>query len=996
MRLLFAFALLLLPPSTAQSRAADTAPPATSASADFSAELPRIPPVEPRDAVATFDVQPGFRIEQVAAEPLLRDPVAMSFDEQGRLYVVEMIDYSEQAKDFLGEIRRLEDADGDGRFEKSVAFAEKFSWPTAVICYDGGVFVAAAPDIWYLKDADGDGHAETRRKVFTGFARNNVQGLVNSFQWGLDNRIHGATSSSGADVRRADSDGPTISLSGRDFSFDPRALDIRPESGGAQHGMTFDDWGRKFVCHNSDHIQLVMFEDRYIARNPWLAAPGARVSIAEDGPQAEVFRISPVEPWRLVRTRLRVAGAVPGPVEGGGRAAGYFTSATGVTIYRGNAFPADYRGNAFVGDVGSNIVHRKKIEERGIELVARRADVGREFVASRDTWFRPAQFANAPDGALYIADVYREVIEHPDSLPPVIKKHLDLTSGRDRGRIYRVVPDGYRQPPLPQLATASAGELVALLAHENAWQREAAARLLYERQDRAAVPALEKLATDLQAAVPQARMHALYALAGLGALRAETVLAALADPHPRVREHAVRLAERQVDRSTELIEKLAALTADPDPRVRYQLAFTLGELPLPARGAPLAALARSDAADRWMRLAIESSLAEGAGDLLIELGGDSQFCANPQNQTLLADLAGLVARRKDQAELTRVLAKIESLCDSHPGLAGNLLLALSDGLTGKTLGDLLAEAGATKLTQRIEKLVADAREVAFDPSQPVAERAASVRALRLASSADDVAPLVALLSPREDTLIQVAALQQLATLAGADVVDPLIENWSSLPPAIRGGALEILFARPDRLPKVLDALEQGRLAPRDLDAPRAKFLLAHADGAIRERAAKLLAAHTPADRAKMLEQYRAALTLAGDAARGKQVFAKSCASCHKLDGQGHELGPNLATMQNRGPESILTNVIDPNREVNPQYVAYLVVTDEGRTISGMIRGETANSLSLVRAENQSDTVLRSQIETLQATGQSLMPEGLEKDITPQAMADLIAYLMSVK
>ena len=183
-----------------------------------------------------------------------------------------------------------------------------------------------------------------------------------------------------------------------------------------------------------------MYEDRYVARNPFSRRPAARVSIAADGPQAEVFRTSPVEPWRIVRTRLRVTGAVKGAVEGGGRAAGYFTGAGGVTIYRGDALPAEWKGIAIVGDVGSNLVHRKRLEPNGLEFIGRRIDEKSEFVSSTDIWFRPAQYANAPDGTLYIIDIYREVIEHPASIPPMIKKHLDLTAGRDRGRIYRVIP----------------------------------------------------------------------------------------------------------------------------------------------------------------------------------------------------------------------------------------------------------------------------------------------------------------------------------------------------------------------------------------------------------------------------------------------------------------------------------------------------------------------------------------------------------------------------
>ncbi|MCA9208570.1 MAG: hypothetical protein KDA55_09460, partial [Planctomycetales bacterium] len=430
---------------------------------DYSQELPRIKPQEPRDALAKFTLKPGFRIEQTVAEPLVVDPVAMAWDEDSRLFVVEMRGYSEDGDQNLGRVRLLEDTDSDGRFDRSTVFAEGLSWPTAITCARGGVFVGAAPDIWFLKDTNGDGKADERRVVFTGFGRGNVQGLLNTFKWGLDNRIHGATSSSGAKVVRLGDDGQPIGdeadalvLRGRDFAFDAKTLAMTAESGGAQHGLSFNQWGEKFVCSNSDHVQQVLFEDRYIARNPYLAAPGARVSIAADGPQADVFRTSPIEPWRIVRTRLRVQGIVPGPVEGGGTPAGYFTGSTGVTIFRGTAWPAEYQGWAIVGDVGSNLVHRKRLEPAGVRYVARRVDEKSEFLSSSDIWFRPVQFANAPDGALYIADMYRETIEHPASLPPIIKKHLDLTSGRDRGRIYRIVGEGFQQPQLPKLSQATA------------------------------------------------------------------------------------------------------------------------------------------------------------------------------------------------------------------------------------------------------------------------------------------------------------------------------------------------------------------------------------------------------------------------------------------------------------------------------------------------------------------------------------------------------------
>jgi putative membrane-bound dehydrogenase-like protein len=964
------------------------------ASDDLASELPRVPPLELRDALAAFQVEPGFRIELAAAEPLVHDPVAMAFDERGRLYVVEMRDYSEQDHDFLGVIRLLEDTDGDGRFDQSAPFADKFSWPTAVICYDGGVFVGAAPDIWFLKDTNGDGRADVRRKVLTGFRRDNVQGLLNSFQWGLDNRIHGATSSSGADLRRVDAEPSTaISLRGRDFSFDPRTFDVRAESGGAQHGLCFDDWGRKFVCSNSDHIQLVLFEDRHIARNPDLAAPSARLSIAADGPQAEVYRLSPVEPWRIVRTRLRVAGAVPGPVEGGGRAAGYFTSATGVTIYRGDAWPEAYRGNAFVGDVGSNIVHRKILKPRGVELVAERAGgEQREFVASRDIWFRPAQFANAPDGTLYIADVYREVIEHPDSLPPVIKRHLDLTSGRDRGRIYRVVPSDFQQPKPPRLDQATIPELVAALESENGWRRDTAARLLYERCDPAAVAPLEKLVHQSKSSL--GRVHALYALAGLGALDETTTLAGLSDEDSRVRVHAIRLAERLAAASPSLQSKLLSLADDSHPLVRYQLAFALGETPRAVRLQGLKRLAVRDAADRWMRLAILSSLAEGAGELFAALISNSALRASREHRPLLEELAQLVGRQSDQRQTIAAITAIADLPTEDDGGA-SCLMALARSLGGEKLEALVRDQNLADLAGRLETLAAEARRTAVDPQAPLQQRREAIARLDLVPSSDSLDVLIDLLEVRQPPPVQMAAVQALAGFSQPEVATRLLSAWPTLAPGLRGEVLELLFARPDRLLLVLDAIEAGRLNAGDLDAARVKLLATHPEGTIRERAKKLLAARGASRRIDVIEAYRSALALGGDPRAGRKIFEKHCSLCHKLDGVGHEIGPNLATLPNRGAESILVNVLDPNREVNPQYLNYLLVTAEGRLLTGMIAAETATSVTLTRAQGESDTVLRSDIDTLESSGLSLMPEGLEKDIDVRGMADLIAYLVAV-
>jgi len=754
--------------------------------------------------------------------------------------------------------------------------------------------------------------------------------------------------------------------------------------------MSFDDWGRKFASSNSDHIQQVMFDDHYLARNAYLAAPGARRSIASDGPQAEVYRISPVEPWRIVRTRLRKQTVVPGPVEGGGRAAGYFTGATGGTIYRGDAFPEAYYGNVFVGDVGSNIVHHKTLAGDGIELIANRAEEGVEFVASRDIWFRPAQFANAPDGTLHVLDVYREVIEHPASLHPVIKKHLDLNNGRDRGRIYRIVPDGFKDRPIPHLSKATTADLVALLEHANGWHRDTAARLLYERQDAAAVPLLRNIVTS--SSVPLARM-------GMNELDEPTIVAALGDASPRVREHAIRLSEPFIETSTEVQRRWLALVDDDDQRLRYQLAFSLGALKQgPRRDAALAALLIGDPQSTWMRLAVLSSLSSGAGNVLTLLVDDAAFRMMSAATDVLSDLALQIGLTNQPTDVAAVFASLKILPADDDRLAPAIVKGLSDGLSrsGRPVHELLAKSADGRAGELLRNVLSDARDTAHDTSNKPTERAAAVATLALARLEEVRELLAELLDNRQPQAVQLAALSTLGRFRDAEVAELLIEAWPGFSPRIRVEASEAIFARTAWIELLLDALAAGDIAPGDLDPARIKQLREHANKAIRERSQTLLAKVSVARRGDVVEAYRTVLELSGDTEAGRKTFRKICAACHRAENVGHELGPNLATTKNRGPEFILLNVLDPNREVNPQYANYVLITEDGRSLSGMLTGETANSVTLTRGEGVSDTVLRVDIDELRSTGLSIMPEGMEKQIDQQALADLIAYLSALQ
>ena len=350
-------------------------------------ELPRYPAVAPVDAVSTWRIKTGFKLELAAHEPQLCSPVAVAFDERGRMFVCEMIDYSERrdVTPHLGRVSMLEDKDGYGVYETSTVFADNLPWPTGLICANGGLYVIAVPDILFFKDTHGIGIADVREIVYTGFGTNtkklNVQGLANCPQWGQDNRIHLQCGPSGGGkvtcLKRPDL--AAIDVSGHDFWFDPRTYDFGREAGGAQFGMSFDNFGRKFACSNSDHLQYFVYDERYAGRNPYFRMPSARQSVAADGGAAEVYRISPDEPWRIVRTRWRVAGVVNGMVEGGGRVSGYFTGATGTTVYRGDAYGPDFLNNTFTGDAGGQLVHRKKIVADGVSVIGKRPDDEQDF-----------------------------------------------------------------------------------------------------------------------------------------------------------------------------------------------------------------------------------------------------------------------------------------------------------------------------------------------------------------------------------------------------------------------------------------------------------------------------------------------------------------------------------------------------------------------------------------------------------------------------------------
>jgi putative heme-binding domain-containing protein len=820
-----------------------------------------------------------------------------------------------------------------------------------------------------------------------------------------------------------------------DFRFDPVTEQFELLSGGARFGGTFDDWGHRFLCDIRNPAQHVVLPQHYLARNPYLAARSPLHDMAESGDQLPVYRISQPELWRVLRAK-RWAGerdiVMPRSELVG---AGVVTSSSGVTSYRGAAYPENYRGNVFVCECAGNLFYRLQVTPDGPTFKAARVDGQAEMVASTDNWFRPVNFVNAPDGTLHVIDMYRENIEHPWSIPDDIHAAVDLESGRDRGRLWRLTPPNFKPGKQPRLGRASSAELVAALENPNSWWRETAQRLLFERQDQSAVPALRKLVR--RGRTPQARLHALWTLTGLNGLTDEDVLAGLEDQAAGVRENAVKLAEQgaagvssAVSISSQRSDALLKLVSDPDARVRFQLAFTLGEILSfemgrpPAAGAPaasttgvrregasnsgrggdvpqsiservddaLASIARRDAADPWIRTAVLSSVPNTSGRLLARLFADSEFVSSGAGAELNRELAQIVGVRGQTQEVQRVLASVGVSGGQSSPVLRDVVSGIGEGMkrSGKSLRSVAWDIEAGRA---IDRILSESARTAADSNASLDRRMAAIRLLTFDSFDRVSAALASLLEANQPQEVQRAAVAAIGSFSQPETAPLLLANWRTGTPALRSAIVLAMLDARSRLLPLLRAIQNGVVPANQVPFARRAVLLRSTDAQVKELAAELFGNATPGSRREVIEKYQAALALKGDASRGKKVFETVCATCHRAGDLGQDVGPNLAAIRQWNPDQVLINILDPNREVAPNFFAYTIESKDGRTRDGIIADESAASLTLKRADGVTETVLRRDIATIFGSGLSLMPEGLEAAVSVEQMADLIAFLL---
>lgn len=980
-------------------------PPVTAAVPDF-------PPLPPEDALKSIHVPEGFKVELVACEPNVIDPIAIDWDLAGRLWVVEMADYPSGMDNNGkpgGRVRVLEDTDGDGRYEKSTLFADGLNFPTGLLTWRDGVIVTAAPDVLFLKDTNGDGKADSTEKLLSGLSEGNQQLRANGLRWGLDNRVYcaagGHHGGHAADtVLRSHKDGQDVKIGSRDFSFDPDTGNVRAESGPSQFGRNRDDAGHWFGTQNSRALFHYVLPDHYLKRNPYVPAPDPAHLVV--GPlNAPVYPVSPPE------KRFHSF-----------ENAGHFTSACSGMIYRDELLwpRRENELDALTCEPFHNLVQHNILVEDGVTYKAKRApgEEKHDFFASTDRWCRPVMTRTGPDGALWVVDMYRYMIEHPAWLPDNGKVETlpFYRLGEDKGRIYRV----FRADKPPRKVVAmdkfKPVELMKSLDSPNEWQRDKA-QMAFRWWWRTVSPDLPTPAEQeveevmrvvtngLENASWLTRLQTLALIAGTEhSILAASLKAALKDKSPSVRSYA--LSQLSAEPTLEILTAALPLADDPHPGVRFQFLLNAGnwesflhdefdgKAHLAARdflGTAMVRAAVRDYRDPWMRAAVMSSAFMNCRALCEGIGAEGGDVFAAYADDLIATALGTSQRDALAAMLRPIVwTPTAGSVESQLHALSAFLRALNRHGKKRTLL-VTQDDGFTAVLRKIDDFQNGAQQALRDPTSGMGLRIASAELLAVEEATRPTVKEIVpnWLSPGSDAALQLAAVRILAATNEASVPAMLLHDFPALTPQTRGAALDALLSRE---PWALALLEHLKANPAvALDAVQRARLAQHSSKKVRDLAAAVLKAES--SRKEVLEQFRPALSLKGDAARGKTV-AMRCIACHQVDGTGLQIGPDLKSVASHPAEKLLTNIIDPSLDVQPGYFAFNAKLKDGSELYGLIAAETGNSVSFKLPDGSTRLVARGEIAELKSTGQSLMPAGLEAGMSAQDMADLIAWLKS--
>ncbi len=966
-------------------------------------------PVSPAESMRHISTPGGFRVELFASEPEIFKPICIAWDDRGRAWVAETVDYpNEKHPDGQGNdrITICEDTDGDGKADKFTVFADRLSIPTSMVHARGGLIVSQAPEMLFLKDTDGDDKADVREVLFRGFSTDDTHAGPSNLRLGFDGWVYATIGYAGF---RGVVGGQRLEFRQGIFRFRPDGskLEFLTSSSNNTWGLGISETNEiVYSTANGEHSSFLAIPNQaFESVRGWLGKGNA--------PMFDHRNMHPITAFRQVDWF------------------GQFTAGAGHALYTSRRFPKSYWNRvAFICEPTGHLVHMCLMERQGSHYVTHDRF---NLFASTDEWTSPVAAEVGPDGAVWVLDWYNYIVQHnPTPLGfETGKGNAYETPLRDKshGRIYRVIDEqGGVGKPL-NLASATPEQLVEALKNENMFWRLKAQWALVERGKDDVQPRLAALVNDRsvdETGQNVAAIHALWTLQGLGVLAqpkpaARGVLeAAIRHPASGVRRAAVETLPRTKDSVQAILN--AKLLLDKDPMVRRASLLALSEMPSnDEAGAAIYAMLKApeNAGDRWIPLAATSAGARHDRGFLAAVLSDEQGPSEAVGKVVRIvaehhargdatdDLASLLGRLKTS---TPVAAEA-FLAGLKAGWPEGRVLKLDDARTKDlvSLVDRLGPTGQLDLAalgnrwgigERFENAMASLRErlseEVADTEKPEKDRIEAAR--RLVQLKTDRASLDRLLSEvtaKASPSLSSGLLDASAQSSSPVLGEILVERWGQFTPQLRRQALDILLRRPEWSRAMLDGLEKNVIAATDLSIEQSQQLSAHPDRALASRAKTLLSegGRLPSpDRQKVLEQLLPLTEKTGNVAQGLEVFKKNCAKCHRHGDLGESIGPNLTGFAVHPKEKILTEVIDPNRSVEGNFRQYTIATADGRVYNGLLASETRTALELIDGEAKRHVILRDDIDEIVASTKSLMPEGFEKQISPSEFVDLLEFL----
>jgi putative membrane-bound dehydrogenase-like protein len=961
------------------------------------APTPALPPAE---AQKKFTLPEGFEIRLFAAEPDVINPVAMTWDERGRLWVLELYEYPLGAPPGAkprDRIRILEDTDNDGRADKVTLFADGLNLATGLLLGNGGVYVGQAPDFLFLQDTNHDDVADTRTVLLTGFGLEDRHELLNGFTWGPDGGLymtHGVFTHSKVKIPEASAPGVEVTAAVARFQPRTKQFEVYAEGTSNPWGVDFDRYGNAFVSACViDHL--------------FHMAPGG-IYARQGGVSANPYAYE----------------LLPSIVDHKHHMAAY----CGVCIYQGNQFPEAYRGHVLMGNIHQNALNHDRLVPDGSSF---KALPEKDFLTTPDEWFRPISVQVGPEGALWVADWY-------DKYPCYQNAQAD-PEGVDRqyGRVWRVVytgkkagaPIASRPESSMDLAALDGAGLVKLLEHPNIWQRRMAQRLLSERPDPTLRPALKSL---LAGKALEVRLAAFWTLYSCGLLEEETLAKLASDPEPALRMWAARFTgERQLATEGDLA-RLQSLAGDADAGVRLAVATAVRQWVSGSLTVDTPARVDRPEISRVLLTLIQAS-SDGKDPLIpfmIWMAGEPGFARNPQpaldwlaqNGSANLPLSGVLIRKamrricdlQDPGRLDLAVAFLEQAASASPRLATAAIDGLLEGQKAKptppaadtrALFDLLGRSENRLLKERGQELgtlwgnagaIQATLAAINDPSLPEPQRIKAVDAaktLKNESARDALLRLIG--GPAPDSLTS-EGIRALGEIGGDPIADDLLKHWKTFSPAARAVAAEVLASRRRWAMALLSAVETKTVLSSELPLSAVRSLGQSNDEFIRQRALQAIGRIRPAnaDKQKVIEDKKRMILAGGppDARAGRELVTKTCLVCHKLYGEGAEVGPDLTGVGRSTLDALLANVIDPNQVVGKGYENVEIETRDGRNVNGRIVEDTDTRVKLLASGPKEEVIAKSEIASLRVSELSVMPEGLEQ-MADGDFRNLILYVL---